>query len=286
MNKQLTALFLFAFSATAFAQTQVPNQFQSGTPARAAEVNANFDALEAAIDANATAITQIPAGPEGPQGLQGPQGVQGPEGPPGADLSNEVSIIQGEQVVQNDRIGDVEADVARNASDILNNSNSIADLNASNGVQVFAQGVSIGKLVQFNREQWPVASQMLLVSDRGYLFSVFTSADPSNVPGSATLWFSDPNCLGTAMAAMEPTAASLGMVFRGRGPDATTPAYYVPRGSDLPRTMGFQSWYRNVGECVNQASTRISLVVVLQNDPAVTGVSDLDPVQPLTIGVP
>lgn len=262
MNRYLTALLLINIG-TAQAQTEAPHTFQSGTPARAAEVNENFDTLEQAIDQNATAIESTDAA-----------------------LSNEISIIQGEQIVQNGRIDDVEADVTRNAADIQNNSDSIAFLNAFNGVQVFAQGVSIGKLVQFNREQWPVASQMLLVSDRGYLYSVFASADPNNVPSSVPLWFSDPDCTGTAMAAMQPTAASLGTVFRGRGPNSTTPAYYVPRGSDLPRTMGFQSWYRNVGECVNQASTRISLVVVQQNDPSVTGVSDLDPVQPLTIGVP
>lgn len=117
-----TALVL-VLAATAQAQTQVPNDFQSGTPARAAEVNANFDALESAIDQNAVAIQNIPTGPEGPQGPQGvmgppgpqgaqgpegPTGPQGPEGPPGADLSTEVSIIEGKQAVQNDRLTSLE----------------------------------------------------------------------------------------------------------------------------------------------------------------------------------
>ena len=44
------------------AQTQVPNTFQSGQPARASEVNENFDVLETAINQNTTAIGQIPAG--------------------------------------------------------------------------------------------------------------------------------------------------------------------------------------------------------------------------------
>ena len=86
MSKQVTGLLLLTLGTTAFAQTQVPNEFQSGTPARAAEVNANFDAIEAAIDQNAAAIQNIPAGPEGPQGPQGdpgPQGVMGPPGPQG-----------------------------------------------------------------------------------------------------------------------------------------------------------------------------------------------------------
>ncbi len=45
------------FALTANAQTQVPNDFQAGTPARAAEVNENFDALESAVDSNALGIS-------------------------------------------------------------------------------------------------------------------------------------------------------------------------------------------------------------------------------------
>ena len=82
MIRLLTAVFLFA-SFNVVAQTEVPNVFEDGTPASAAEVNANFDALEAAIDA-------IPEGPAGPQGEKGdtgdtgPQGETGPAGPQGA----------------------------------------------------------------------------------------------------------------------------------------------------------------------------------------------------------
>jgi hypothetical protein len=43
-------------SSIAVAQTQVPNDFQAGTPARAADVNANFDALENAINGHASDI--------------------------------------------------------------------------------------------------------------------------------------------------------------------------------------------------------------------------------------
>ena len=50
MVRLLVVVLLFA-SALVEAQTQVPNVFEDGTPASAAEVNANFDALEAAVDA-------------------------------------------------------------------------------------------------------------------------------------------------------------------------------------------------------------------------------------------
>ena len=74
-------------AGTAFGQTQVPNTFQSGSPALASEVNENFDALVQAVQAlESTDPVPGPVGPEGPQGPQGPQGlqgVQGPEGPQG-----------------------------------------------------------------------------------------------------------------------------------------------------------------------------------------------------------
>lgn len=43
----------FLFSGAALGQTQVPNTFQAGQPASAAEVNANFSELESAVNKNA-----------------------------------------------------------------------------------------------------------------------------------------------------------------------------------------------------------------------------------------
>jgi hypothetical protein len=83
MNIKLIAqsicFFALLISANALAQTQVPNTFQAGQPARASEVNENFQVLATAVD---TAVTG-PQGPEGPQGLQGLPGPVGPEGPLG-----------------------------------------------------------------------------------------------------------------------------------------------------------------------------------------------------------
>jgi hypothetical protein len=100
MNLALSIFIGFLLSATAFGQTQVPNTFQSGTPARAAEVNANFDALEAAIDQNAVAIQNIPAGPEGPQGPQGDPGPQGPQGIQGPEGQTGPQGLQGPEGIQ------------------------------------------------------------------------------------------------------------------------------------------------------------------------------------------
>ena len=52
-----TAVALIASAASA--QTQVPNTFQSGQPARATEVNENFATLEAAVNQNSGDIAQV-----------------------------------------------------------------------------------------------------------------------------------------------------------------------------------------------------------------------------------
>lgn len=56
MNRFVSFFVLLFASAIAFGQTEVPHTFQSGQPARASEVNENFDALEAGVDANSAAI--------------------------------------------------------------------------------------------------------------------------------------------------------------------------------------------------------------------------------------
>jgi hypothetical protein len=47
----LAGVFALFISVDAFGQTQVPHTFQAGQPARAAEVNENFEAIASAIDA-------------------------------------------------------------------------------------------------------------------------------------------------------------------------------------------------------------------------------------------
>jgi hypothetical protein len=53
-----TGLFIFSFSI-AGAQTDVPHTFQAGQPARASEVNANFDALSFTINGSSADIQQL-----------------------------------------------------------------------------------------------------------------------------------------------------------------------------------------------------------------------------------
>ena len=132
MIRLLTAALLVA-SFGALAQTQVPNVFEDGTPASAAEVNENFEALETAIDdvaagadgrtiLNGTAAPSSDTGAEGdffldttnsmlygPKttsgwgsgvSLIGPTGATGEKGDTGDAGPQGVQGIQGEQGAQ------------------------------------------------------------------------------------------------------------------------------------------------------------------------------------------
>jgi len=63
----MPALAVLIITAAHADEVDVPNQFQSGTPAVAAEVNANFAAIESAVDDNAQRVTSL----EGGLGLAG-----------------------------------------------------------------------------------------------------------------------------------------------------------------------------------------------------------------------
>jgi hypothetical protein len=98
MRNRVRSVFgvaLIAVVSTATAGTvTVPNTFTPGTPAKAADVNANFSAVANAVNNNAqdiaalqTTVQKIPTGnpgPAGPQGMTGPQGPAGPMGATGA----------------------------------------------------------------------------------------------------------------------------------------------------------------------------------------------------------
>lgn len=59
----LCLLALCAFGEAARAQTTVPHIFTPGTPARAVEVNANFQALVTAIDSLTARVRKLEGGP-------------------------------------------------------------------------------------------------------------------------------------------------------------------------------------------------------------------------------
>lgn len=56
-TRQIVGVIALIISGNIYAQTQVPNTFQAGQPARAADVNANFSAVESAVNDNDNRIT-------------------------------------------------------------------------------------------------------------------------------------------------------------------------------------------------------------------------------------
>jgi hypothetical protein len=302
--KALTVIAgLSLFVSVSQAQTQVPNTFQSGQPARADEVNANFDALETAIDQNTTAISQIPAGPEGPEGPQGPmgppgpqgaqgpagptgpqgpqgaqgpqgtqgpegpQGIQGPEGPPGADLSNEVSILEGEQVVQNDRLDALEL-----STDTLFN---------RGGLLVSSQGASVGWFVNASGDD------VTVVSDTGYIVPLTDVS--SNTPHVkwTTFYYTAGNCVGSVyieLSVVPEWARGSGYLI---SPYVTLPGpvFYLARGTGTQVNLTYYSTREIFDTCTNRAGTK-TLIEVIPNDETITGFTNTPMNGPLMIGLP
>jgi len=66
MKLYTTVFYLLVAGVTNAADVNVPNTFKSGAPARAAEVNENFSALESAVNDNAARLDAVEAGAGSP----------------------------------------------------------------------------------------------------------------------------------------------------------------------------------------------------------------------------
>ena len=109
----------------------LPNTFTAGTPARAADVNANFTAVEASVDDNAADI-----------------------------VTNSTDI--GSNAVASQANA---SEIATNNAAIQANAAAIGGLTAGSGIQVYANGNPIGRLVTI----WGT-STAFMQSDMGYMF--------------------------------------------------------------------------------------------------------------------
>jgi hypothetical protein len=225
------------------AQTEVPNTFEAGEPARAADVNANFDALEAAIDQNASAIQQIPAGPEGPQGDPGPQGPQGDTGPQGAQGLMGLPGPQGPQ-------GDTGA-----VGPIGPKGDALA---------VFAGGIPVGSPVRAD------GSGIHFINYQNYW--VWVDVATGKITAGATeILYEQPGCVGQAyMLADWIGSPAQGAVVSSPDEFDPTRLYYIPHDSVLNTNINVESKLTDTG-CISDPGIQEGIAIFL-NVPGTTGV--------------
>jgi hypothetical protein len=184
-NSKLTPLFtaVAAIAATAAhsGNVTIPKTFTAGTPAKAADVDANFSALATAVNGTASdvtalrgAIKAIPAGAQGAPGSQGAVGATGPAGPQGIPGPPGATGVAGAQGATGPR---GPAGPAAAISVLV-----VKDANATVLGQYSVDGGS--------------AEIVMMRSPGGRLFA--TGISPSQFSPTGALIYSTPDCSGTA----------------------------------------------------------------------------------------
>ena len=215
----------------------MPNTFQAGQPARAAEVNANFSELESAANQNASDIS-----------------------------ANSAEIAASDVAIQS-------------------NTSDISAIGTAAGLHLYSQGVSIGRYFAANSAS-SLANNIFLISKTGYLFlTSWDGTDP--YLKRLTYYYSQPGCTGSIYFeanSIRPWVAATGGVFTSTQ-FPLQDNRYVPRGS-ISQLLTTNSREANIiGGCFDETLTQ-NYYVPIPNDEAITGVPDVEPPRPYTIGVP
>ena len=180
-------------------------------------------------------------------------------------------------------VDDNAANISANATNIQTNTDAIAASSLGGGITVFAQGVSIGRLVSGVQN----TDQMTIVSDAGFVYIMSTRSANTYLGPSVVVYFSELDCTGAAYvrdrAGIGAWSMDVGNVVRSDGGTPVS-AYYTPRGSAQVLGTPYASFAQN-NSCTNGSGTH-SLFAVFPNDEAITGVSSVAPSGPFTIGVP
>ena len=258
---QILGVIALMISGSLSAQTQVPNTFQAGQPARAAEVNDNFSTLESAIDQNAAAIQQIPAGPQGiqgvpgntgPQGEAGPQGDIGPQGPQGDIGPQGPQGLAGPQGTQGD-VGSQgpQGDIGPQGP-------------AGPALTVVAGGTPIGSPMR------ATGGQIDFINYQGYWIIVELPAGRIG-DGATVILYDALGCTGQAyMFATWMGSPTQGAVVSSTYAFDPIRLYYIPQNSVLNTNVNVQSRLERVTGCADVASVEEG-IAIFPNDPAVTG---------------
>lgn len=276
--KWLAALFAFGVGSVHAGPLTVSTTFQAGTPAKASEVNQNFQDVKAAVDDNDSRIT-----------------------------ANAENINTNVSAIAQNTLG-----IANHESRITANEAAIAAVRQ--GISVYANGTRLGAYITLsNGGNWPnpsdqIPSYIWIMSDKGYLFPVvywggWSGNAPSlYAPYSATpgtqyltlpnLYYAATDCSGQAYIKDEELYYIIGTGFLSIGgtvfrhwdnTTATQGAMYLPKSSSVV-SLTYAS-YANVGGACTVSSSVANARVVYPNDPAITAVaSEVNYQGPITLG--
>lgn len=302
----------FMVGATAQAgPVDVPNSFQGGARALASEVNANFSAVETAIDDNAARVQALEEG-----------------------LETASAAIEANSSATDDNtaaIGTNAADIAAlqagmaGAGILVRVGDLVVGRYVSHGVEpvqveVAGTGGAETELVA-RRTVLSTADAISVISSTGYFFSLSTT-DLATLPFLAegtlnplVLWYGTEDCTGQAYLAVEGPVGRFstfepgvsdtlpikrwpvrqGFAFRSPDPFAVGEAYMVPRGQ-VAQQVALHSIFRfsqlsNTAVCLNLAlvpgypgNEEHSAMLVEPLDPVETGIP-LDLAGEITVGL-
>jgi hypothetical protein len=277
------AMSLVLASATTHAgPVTVPNTFVSGAPARADEVNANFNAVAGAVNDNDTRIdTNV------------------------SDISRNASDIatNASEIASNaSGVAANASEIAANTSGVATNAAAIANITgAPRYVIVDSNGQIIGDIIG-GGFTWPV-----IITSEGYVTEL-RSADGIVRPGSH-VFFTEQGCTGDSYMDLgndlDGTTTNQGYrlstdwhggvggiynLLPYNSGDTTVEYWYIPRGPTIVSNLPIQSVKVGVIDfnqntitlaCHDIVATIPTAVAAFANDPAVTGIANAPYAAPL-----
>ena len=246
-----TLAIALLYSAVAIGQTEVPNTFQAGQPARAADVNANFDELESATNQNATDI---------------------------AEIDGEIA-----ELALQTQANAAAINATRGGLQVLADGNSIGTYLASAQSRGGLEGYRVLSSLNFYFDVIATVDPFSVITQdppsvAGDLFF-------------AVVWFESAGCVGQSYTSPNPSGridkleSLQGFVFRSDDPTDPSQTYYIPAGSQEVDLVVSYRRSNLEGGCVFLPSVPINTFVpVVPNDPAITGVPNGSFAGPILLG--
>lgn len=247
---QLPGFIALLVSAGAFAQTQVPNTFQAGQPARAAEVNDNFSTLESAANQNASDIA----------------------GNTNA-ITNNTALIQANTAAISASRGGIQVLAAGTSIGLF-----VMVAQSRPGLDGYRAASDLNYFFDVIAMVDPFS---VVAQDRPSITGdLFTSV----------VWFESAGCVGPAYTSPNPAGridkleSLQGFVFRSDDPTDPVQTYYVPSGSqEVDLIVSYRRSFLE-GGCVFVGTPTNTFVPVFPNDLVATGVPTASFAGPILLG--